>query len=140
MMKNILLVVCLLLGTEIFAQQHSHHEIYQEFEVVKNAEFPGGVEAFRKMVAANIVYPQEAKNKKIEGKSLISFVIDTEGNITQVKVLKKLGAGCDEAAMNAILATKHIKWTPATNTEGKMVKVRKTLPVSFNLPKTEEKK
>lgn len=139
-MKFFLLTICLLLGAEVSAQQHTHHEVYQEFEVVKNAEFPGGVQAFRKMVTESIIYPKEAKEKNIQGKSLISFVVDTDGNITQLKVVKRLGAGCDEAAIEAILATKHIKWSPATNTEGKIVKVRKTFPIEFKLPKTEDKK
>ena len=139
-MKFFLLTICLLFVAEVSAQQHTQHEVYQEFEVVKNAEFPGGVQAFRKMVAESIVYPKEAKEKNIQGKSLISFVVDTDGSIIQLKVMKRLGAGCDEAAIDAILATKHIKWSPATNTEGKAVKVRKTLPVEFKLPKTEDKK
>lgn len=121
----------------VFAQRPAHHEVYQEFEVVKNAEFPGGMEAFRKIVTENLVYPEKAKQKKIEGKSVISFLIDTNGNLTEPRVVKRLGEGCDEAAINAILTTKHIKWSPAINTEGKVVKVRKNFPVTFKLPKTE---
>ncbi|GAB4127603.1 MAG: hypothetical protein OHK0045_25070 [Raineya sp.] len=139
-MKSILATLIFSFGISAFAQQASHHEIYQEFEVMKNAEFPGGIQAFRKMVSENIVYPKEAKEQKVQGKSLLSFIIDEEGKITQVRVMKRLGSGCDEAAIAAILATKDIRWSPATNTEGKAVKVRKIIPIDFTLPQSENKK
>lgn len=139
-MRTFLLSVCVLFCLQSLAQQPAHQEIYQEFEVSKNAEFPGGVEAFRKMLQENLTYPKEAKEKNVEGKSILSFVIDKDGTIGNVKILKRLGSGCDEAAINAILATKHIKWSPALNTEGKAVKVRKTIPIDFKIPKSEEKK
>ena len=139
-MRTFLLSICTLFCLESFAQRPAHQEVYQEFEVAKNAEFPSGINLFRKMVSEGIVYPKEALEKKIEGKSIISFLIDQDGTITELKVIKRLGSGCDEAAMNAILTTKHIKWSPALNTEGKPVKVRKTIPIDFKLPKTEEKK
>ena len=140
LMRTFLLSICALFCLESFAQQPAHQEVYQEFEVAKNAEFPGGIEAFKTMLSKSIVYPKEAREKKIEGKSIISFLIDKDGTITELKVIKRLGGGCDEAVMNAILATKHIKWSPALNTEGKPVKVRKTIPIDFKMPKSEEKK
>ncbi|MCS6796598.1 MAG: TonB family protein, partial [Raineya sp.] len=110
------------------------NKVYNEFEVVKNADYPGGINAFRKALQEKIKYPSQATRKGTEGTVTISFVIDKDGKITDAKVIKDIGDGCGDAALEA-LKQMTTPWSPATDAKGKAVKVRKTLPVKFTLPK-----
>ena len=85
----------------------------------------GGIAAIQK----NIKYPEIAKRAGIEGKVYIQAYIDENGNVTKAAVLKGIGGGCDEAAMNAI---KKVKFIPGRQA-GKPVKVQVSVPVIFKL-------
>jgi TonB family protein len=85
----------------------------------------GGIAAIQR----NIKYPEIAKRAGIEGKVYILAYIDENGNVTKTTVLKGIGGGCDEAAMNAI---KKVKFTPGRQ-RGKPVKVQVSVPVIFKL-------
>lgn len=108
------------------------NKTYQEFEVVKNAEYPGGIDAFRKELQNKIVYPSAAKRKETQGKVTLQFTVDKDGSISDIKILRDIGDGCGDAAVEA-LRKMPAKWSPATNAQGKPVKVRKTIPVDFRL-------
>lgn len=110
------------------------NKVYNEFEVVKNADYPGGINAFRKALQEKIKYPSQATRKGTEGTVTISFVIDKDGRITDAKIVKDIGDGCGDAALEA-LKQMTTPWSPATDAKGKTVKVRRTLPVKFTLPK-----
>ena len=58
--------------------------------------FPGGEAERNKFLAENIVYPQQATENGIQGTVYVSFVVDSKGNVTDVKVLRGIGGGCDE--------------------------------------------
>lgn len=98
--------------------------------VDEHPEPPGGMEAFYQYVAQSLTYPAQARQMGIEGKVFVVFIIDTDGSITDVKALKGIGAGCDAAAVNVIANSP--KWQPGIH-EGKPVKVRMILPVTFRL-------
>ncbi len=85
----------------------------------------GGIAAIQK----NIKYPEIAKRAGIEGRVYIQAFIDENGNVTKANVLKGIGAGCDEAAMNAI---KKVKFIPGRQ-RGIPVKVQVSVPVIFKL-------
>ncbi len=85
----------------------------------------GGLAAIYK----KITYPEIAKQAGVEGKVYVVAFIDENGTVNDVKVLKGIGAGCDEAAVNAIKAT---KFKPAKN-KGKPVKVKFSLAITFKL-------
>lgn len=110
------------------------NKTYQEFEVVKNADYPGGIDAFRKELQNKIIYPSAAKRKETQGKVTLQFTVDKDGSISDIKVLKDIGDGCGDAAVEA-LRKMPAKWSAATNAQGKPVKVRKTIPVDFRLAK-----
>jgi len=93
-------------------------------------EFEGGQEAFLKFVAKHIKYPSPARRMGIEGKSYIEFIVDVDGTITQVKIYKGIGAGCDEEAVRVIQSSP--KWKPGKQ-QGKPVRVKMVLPVNFKL-------
>ncbi len=77
-------------------------------------------------------YPKQAKDMGIEGVVVVSFVVDAQGNITDIQLRKKIGGGCDEEALRVVrkMATMPEKWTPGKQ-GGKAVKVRYNLPIRF---------
>ena len=102
--------------------------IYQVVEVMP--EFPGGMDQMAKYLSENIKYPEEAKEKGISGRVFISFVIEKDGSVSNVEVMKSIGGGCDEESLRVVKAMP--KWKPGMN-KGKAVRVSYVLPISFKL-------
>ena len=78
----------------------------------------------------NLRYPDLAKENNIQGRVTLRFVVDEEGNVSDVNVVKGIGGGCDEEAKRVVM--KMPKWKPGKQ-NGKAVKVYYTLPISFRL-------
>ena len=97
-------------------------------------EFPGGSEKFMEYLSGNITYPEDAKEKGISGRVFIQFVIEKDGSVSNVKVMKGIGGGCDEEAVRVVKAMP--KWKPGKQ-KGKPVRVNYILPVSFKLDEGE---
>lgn len=101
-------------------------------EVLKSAEqMPepvGGLKAFYDYIGANLRYPEEARSKKVEGRVHVTFVVDTDGSISNVQVSKGLGSGCDEEAIRLIQSAP--KWN-AGRQGGSPVCVEVTRPITF---------
>lgn len=76
-----------------------------------------------------IVYPSIAKSAGLEGKVYVLILIDEKGDVDDVKVVKGIGGGCEEAAISAI---KGVKFSPGKN-GGVPVKVKLSLPITFKL-------
>lgn len=76
-----------------------------------------------------IVYPSIAKSAGLEGKIYVLIFVDEQGGVDDVKVVKGIGGGCEEAAIQAI---KSVKFTPGKN-GGVPVKVKLSLPIAFKL-------
>jgi len=93
-------------------------------------EFAGGMKAFTKYMERNLRYPSQAQEDGIQGKVFLSFVVEKDGSITDVKVLRGIGFGCDEEAMKVI--KKSPLWKPGKN-KGIPVRVRYNMPINFNL-------
>ena len=93
-------------------------------------EFPGGEEKMIEFVQKNLVYPQQAKDAGVEGRVFISFIVETDGSVSDVKVLHGIGHGCDEAAAEVVQSMP--KWKPGFH-NGEAVRVRYMLPLSFQL-------
>lgn len=102
--------------------------IYQIAEEMP--EFPGGVEALMDFVGKNVKYPEQAKEKEISGRVFIGFVIEKDGSVNKVKVLRGIGGGCDEEAARVVKAMP--KWKPGKQ-KGEPVRVSYMLPVNFKL-------
>jgi len=109
--------------------------VYQIVEEMP--EFPGGVEAMMKYVGENVKYPEEAKDKNIAGRVFLSFVVEKDGSIGEVKVLRGIGGGCDEEAVRVIKSMP--KWKPGKQ-EGKPVRVSYMMPINFKLWDGQESK
>lgn len=102
--------------------------IYQQVDVMP--EFPGGEKAMMQFIVDNITYPQSAKDKNIQGKVYVSFVVEKDGSVDQVKVMRSIGGGCDEEAVRVVKAMP--KWVPGKK-DGKNVRVNYVLPFVFKL-------
>ncbi len=85
----------------------------------------GGITAIQKI----IVYPDIAAKAGIEGKVIVQFVIDKDGNVKDPFIIRGIGGGCDEEALRAV---KQAKFKPGMQ-RGRAVSVRYTLPITFKL-------
>ncbi|WP_210521046.1 energy transducer TonB [Hymenobacter terricola] len=90
----------------------------------------GGTQVFFDWIEKNQQYPLLARQRKIEGKVLVEFMVQTDGRLTDARVVKKLGSGLDDEALRLIKTAP--KWEPATF-QGKPIKQKMVLPVLFQL-------
>lgn len=88
-----------------------------------------GYEDFYKTLSRLIKYPGKAQQREVEGKVFVEFVVDEQGNLSKMKVIKGIGSGCDEEAMRVLNLT---HWKPGKQ-RGRPVKVRMILPVHFRI-------
>ena len=103
-------------------------------EILVTAEtqpsFPGGISAFYSYVAKNVNYPKPAIRQGVSGKVFVQFVIDRDGSLSDLEVIKSIGAGCDEEALRVVQNSP--RWNPGKQ-RGKPVRVRMVVPISFQL-------
>ena len=99
-------------------------------EVEDKPAFPGGMEAMIQFFSTNIQYPADAKKQKIDGRVLVNFVIEKDGSITDVKVMKPGFPSLDAEAVRVVKAMP--KWKPGYQ-NGKAVRVQFTMPINFSL-------
>ncbi|MBK9292132.1 MAG: energy transducer TonB [Bacteroidetes bacterium] len=101
------------------------------FTIVESMpEFPGGQQAMLEFIARNIKYPPLARESGIQGRVFVNFVVEPDGSVSNVKVIRGIGGGCDEEAVRVIQSMP--KWTPGRQ-RGKPVRVSFNLPVRFTL-------
>ncbi len=93
-------------------------------------EFPGGLDAMKNYLLANVRYTAEAKKAGIKDRVIISFIIEPDGQMTEIRLLKEIGYGCDEEAIRVV--KKMPRWTPG-NQSGKPLRVKYNLPVLFGM-------
>ncbi|HPF00319.1 MAG TPA: TonB family protein [Bacteroidales bacterium] len=131
-MKPILtLFFTILLCTIIQAQNTNTAPDDSIYTVVEQAPlYPGGVEALMKYLAENIQYPDLARQENIQGTVYVSFVVEKNGEVSNVKILRGIGGGCDEEAMRVVRNMSD--WTPGYQ-NGEAVRVQFNLPLRFIL-------
>ncbi|MEK6479910.1 M56 family metallopeptidase [Catalinimonas sp. 4WD22] len=101
------------------------------YTVVENQPEPeGGMKEFYQHIGQSLQYPAQARRMGIEGKVFVQFVVNEYGELSEFQTLKGIGAGCDNAAIEALQSAP--AWNPGT-TDGKPVKVRMVLPITFKL-------
>ncbi|WP_069660303.1 energy transducer TonB [Arcticibacter eurypsychrophilus] len=99
-------------------------------ELEQMPEYPGGLAKFYSYIGKNYVYPASARESEVSGRIVMSFIVEKDGSLTDIKVLKDLGMGTGEEATR--LLRKTIKWTPGIQ-NGRAVRVQYTLPIMLNL-------
>ena len=110
--------LCFLFPQEAIVDQHGVYIVCE-----KMPEIEGGIKAVQKIIK----YPLKAKALGVQGVVYVQFIVDEKGEIVEPKLIKKLGAGCDEEALRIL---KKIKFKPGY-VKGKPVKSRFTLPIRF---------
>jgi len=97
---------------------------------IKVEEYPEPIGGM-KSIQEKVIYPEIAKRANVQGVVVVSATVDEKGNVSKTKIVKGIGAGCDEAAQ---IAVKKTKFKPARQ-NGTTVKVVVNIPVSFKLEK-----
>lgn len=96
----------------------------------KQASFPGGKKAWTKFLQKNLTYPNKAKRMGLSGTVFLSFVVNKEGAMSDIRVIREVGGGCDEEALRVIGLSP--KWNPGLQ-RGRPVKSRMNIRVVFSL-------
>lgn len=110
-------------------KNYSFVSVADTAEVLTMADVMPEIVGGLKEVYKNIKYPRAASMNNVEGRVFVRFIVDENGNVKKPEVLKDIGAGCGEAAIEGI---KKVKFTPATN-GGQPVSVYYTLPITFKI-------
>lgn len=113
---------------EVVEEEVVEQEVFTIVEEMP--DFPGGTAKLAEYLQKNIKYPQMARESGIQGRVFVNFVVEPDGHVSNVKVLRSLGGGCDEEAMRVVKAMP--KWKPGKQ-RGKPVRVSYILPVNFKL-------
>jgi len=103
---------------------------------IRKPEYPGGKKALQEFIRKNLIYPKKAKEQKIEGTVYLSFKVDYDGSVTDVKILSGLGSGCDEEAARVV---ELLKYSVQKN-RGSRLTVRRKMNIHFKLPPAPPKK
>ena len=115
----------------VFEEEPEEEEADQVFMIVEEqASFPGGDAEWYKYLNKNLEYPRQAKRMGIEGAVFLSFIVDKEGNISDIQVMRGIGGGCDEEAVRVLKESP--KWNPGKQ-RGRPVKSRMQFRIVFKL-------
>ena len=121
------------------AQKDAAHDIFMKVDQMPLFAGAGdqdeSLKAIISFIQENLRYPQVAKEQGIEGTTVVQFVIDTDGAITDVALLRDVGGGLGEESLRVVKSMPD--WTPGSH-EGEVRKVMMRLPIKFKLPATEE--
>jgi TonB family protein len=103
---------------------HFYTEIYQ------TAKPRNGMESFYGHIGRTIRYPPVAKRKRIQGKVFVEFIVEKDGSLSNVKTIRGIGGGCDEAAEETVRSSP--RWIAGRH-RGQLVRQKMVLPISFKL-------
>ena len=116
---------------EVVVDEKPKEEETKVFDVVEQMpQFPGGPNALFEYLSKNIKYPVVAEENGIQGRVIVTFVVERDGSITDVKVAKSVDPSLDKEAMRVVKSMP--KWIPGKQ-NGSAVRVKYTVPVTFRL-------
>jgi TonB family protein len=120
------------LSTTESGNEGSRYEgkLYDLGNVELAPEYQGGQKALGKFLGSRLRYPVRARENKIQGKVYIGFVIEKNGSLSDFKVIRGIGGGCDEEAIRVLKLSP--PWKPGYS-NGKPVRTSYTLPITFQL-------
>jgi len=121
----------LLIRIEEEKEKEKNDQIFDVVETQPNP--PGGISGWNKYIADSINYPPQAKKMGVAGTVIVVFVINADGTIQDVDVLRSIGGGCDEEAVRIVKSAP--AWEPGKN-RGQPVRTRMRLPIRFKLPES----
>jgi len=117
---------------EIIMEEEPQVEVSEEvFTIVEQKPEPdGGFKTFYEYVGKNLNYPAQATRMGIEGKVFVQFIVEKDGALTDIEVIKGIGAGCDEEAVRVLKNSPN--WNPGKQ-RGVPVRVKMIFPIVFKL-------
>lgn len=105
-----------------------NEKVYQV--VGQQPNFPGGKEELFKYLAYNMIYPADAAKNKVEGRVLVTFVVEHDGSISNVNVANSVYPSLDKESIRVVSGMP--KWIPG-KANGKTIRVKYTIPITFRL-------
>ena len=102
----------------------------EDYRFFSLAEYPGGLEAMSSYIAKSVVYPEKAKTDGVQGKVYVQFIVEKDGSVGDVTVLRGVGGECDEEALRVVKSMP--KWQPATF-KGNPVRSKYVIPIYYTL-------
>lgn len=115
-------------ATEDITSTTEGDDIYTEVEQAPS--FPGGNDALARYLRNNLKYPTIAVENKIKGKVIVGFVVERDGSVSKVRIVRGVDPSLDKEAARVVRAMP--KWSPGIQ-KGRTVRVKYTLPITFNL-------
>jgi len=118
---------------ENFKEEEIEDEIAEETFVLLpevQAEYQGGQAAFLKFLSKNIKYPKQAVRMTVEGTVYVQFIVEKDGSLNHIELVRGIGSGCDEEAIRVVGKSK--KWKPAKQ-RGLPVRQKMVIPIKFKL-------
>jgi protein TonB len=135
-MKKILLTLfaaCFLLTVKAQSADATKKDTGRIFTSIEIApQFPGGIEQFSRYLSTNIHYPDDARAKNQQGRVIITMVIEKDGSLTDIRVVRGVSPSIDQEAVRVMNASP--KWKPGTQ-NGQPVRVSYSIPIAFSLAK-----
>lgn len=132
--KNVSLKVALMMLVLLFSFMTSTAQTKKndmEYCIVEMMpQYPGGLAAMLKYIRENMKYPEQAMKERIQGRVTVSFIIEKDGSISDVKAVRSVHPLLDKEAVRVVESMP--KWSPGKN-NGKPVRVRYNIPVMFKL-------
>ena len=132
--KNVSLKVALMMLVLLFsfmtstAQTKKNDMVFDVVEVMP--QYPGGQIAMLKYIMKNIKYPKQIMEEGIQGRVTVSFIVEKDGRVSNVRLLRSVQPSLDKEAIRVVKSMP--KWTPGKH-NGKPVRVQFNLPVMFKL-------
>ncbi|MEM9339117.1 MAG: energy transducer TonB [Bacteroidota bacterium] len=118
MIKKIIIALLFASPFITWSQQKGHQQdslsekASEVFTIVEeSATFPGGMNSFYRFLGGNITFPPQALEKGVGGRVFVQFIVEKDGSISNIQVVKGIGAGCDEEAARVIQLMPD--WIPA---------------------------
>ena len=103
------------------------------YDVVEQMpSFPGGPAAMMEFISRSIVYPVSALKQELQGRVIVSFIVERDGRLSNAKVVKSVAPDLDKEALRIV--KKMPRWIPGQQ-NGRKVKVKYTVPITFRLNK-----
>jgi len=128
MKKLAIIAFIAMLGYNVSKAQNNNDKTYSFVSLENPPKFPGGMVNFYKFLAQHIKYPEQAKKANIAGKVIVSFVIEKDGAVSNVKTQRGLGYGTDEEAERVLKLSPN--WIAGTQ-NGQPVRVKYNIPIQF---------
>lgn len=120
------------LPLKLEVEEGIEEEISEEiFVIVEEQPQPkGGMKAFYAHINSTIKYPSSARRMGVQGRVFVQFVVERDGSVTQIEVIRGIDSSCNEEAIRVIATAP--SWNPGKQ-RGKPVRVKMVLPISFKL-------